>query len=182
MVATSVGLDSLPWFPLITKSAVHRFVCLLGPFHPKSRGWVKLRSADPMDTPKVFYNIYDEPEDLNSMVRGMLQAREIYAQEPQKSLMEEELVPGNQIDTEKAMRAFLRQATRIGQHPVGTCAIGQGPDAVVDPELRVRGVEGLRVADASVMPLLTGGNTNIPCIMIGEKAADLIQGRERIQF
>lgn len=178
MVATSIGLDADLWFPGLTAPPVHRFVCLLGPLHPRSRGWIKLRSPDPNDPPRIFYNVYGDPEDLDEMIRGIVAARKIYAEQPQRGLMDMELTPGEDVRGETELRAYARQVTDVGQHPVGSCSMGTGPDAVVDAELRVRGVEGLRVADASVMPLVTGGNTNVPTIMIGEKAADLLRGRK----
>lgn len=177
IVATSIGLDADLWFPRPGRPAAHRFVCLLGPLHPRSRGWIKLRSRDPAEPPRIFYNVYDDPEDLEEMVRGIVAARKIYAQEPQRSLMGSEMLPGAAVGSEDELRAFARQVTNLGQHPVGSCSMGTGPDAVVDAQLRVRGVQGLRVADASVMPLIPGGNTNVPTIMIGEKAADLLRGR-----
>jgi choline dehydrogenase len=176
LVPSSLGLDADLWFPGLTPAPAHRFVCLLGPLHPRSRGWIKLRSPNPADPPRVFYNVYGDPEDLEEMVRGIVAARNIYAQDPQRSLLQAEQLPGEAICTEDELRAFAKQVTDVGQHPVGSCSMGGGPDAVVDGQLRVRGVDGLRVADASVMPLVTGGNTNVPTIMIGEKAADLLKG------
>ena len=92
-------------------------------------------------------------------------------------LLASERTPGIGVDSDEELDAFIRANCYCAQHPVGTCAMGMGPRSVVDPELRVIGVEGLRVVDASVMPTVPGGNTNLPCIMIGEKAADLIRGR-----
>ncbi len=85
-----------------------------------------------------------------------------------------EAFPGSKLDTDQALDAYIRQTITIGQHPTSTCKMGVGDDAVVDPDLKVRGIAGLRIADASVMPTLIGGHTNAPSIMIGEKAADLI--------
>ena len=103
--------------------------------------------------------------------------REIAATEPLASVRGRQLVPAEEVETDDEIEAFLRRETELLYHPVGTCRMGSDETAVVDPELRVRGVEGLRVADASVMPVITGGNTNAPTMMIGEKAADLIRGR-----
>jgi choline dehydrogenase len=178
IVATSIGLDADLWFPGLTPRPVHRFVSLLGPLHPKSKGWIKLRSPDPIDPPRIFYNVFGDEDDLDGMVRGIVAARKIYGEQPQRDLMECELTPGENVRSEAELRAYATQVTNLGQHPVGTCAMGMDSHAVVDAELRVRGIENLRIADASVMPLVTGGNTNVPTIMIGEKAADLLRGRK----
>ncbi len=104
-------------------------------------------------------------------------AREIMDTAPLRAVRGRELFPGDGAETDEDLHADLRKRIELLYHPVGTCRIGAGDEAVVDPELRVHGVEGLRVADASVMPLIPGGNTNAPTIMIGERAADLIRGR-----
>jgi choline dehydrogenase len=177
LVATSIGLDADLWFPVLTAPPVHRFVCIVGPLHPESRGWVKLRSADPLDLPRIRYNLFDVPTDLAATVRGIIAAREIYAQPSQARFIDRELQPGGEAKSDAALAEYCRRSVGLGQHPVGTCAMGTGADAVVDAELRVRGIDALRVADASIMPLVPGGNTNVPTVMVGEKAADLIRGR-----
>ena len=113
--------------------------------------------------------------DLDALRAGCRQALEIAAQRPFAELLDRPLAP---MGDEQELDDYIRRYTQTLFHPVGTCAMGTGPEAVVDAELRVSGVEGLRVADASVMPRITRGNTNAPSIMIGEKAADLIRGRE----
>ena len=140
---------------------------------PKSRGRVWLRSADPADKPGILTNTLAEPDDVRSLLAGMELAREIGGQEPLASKVVRELKPGPGADLE----ADLRRRVHLIYHPVGTCRMGRDERAVVDPELRVRGLEALRVVDASVMPLIPGGNTNAPTIMVAEKAADLIRGR-----
>ena len=107
----------------------------------------------------------------------MRAARRIYHTPPQAALTGVEVTPGEQLQTDDELDAYLRATTYICMHPVGTCAMGTGPMAVVDPELRVKGVQGLRVVDASVMPTVPGANTNAPTMMIAERAADLIKGR-----
>jgi len=144
---------------------------------PASRGSVTLRSADPTAKPRILTNSLTEPEDVASMVAGMELAREIAAQEPMRSTVVRELKPGPSVSTRDDLEAALRERVELIYHPVGTCRMGTDEDAVVDPALRVRGLEGLRVVDASVMPVITGGNTNAPTIMIAERAADLIRGR-----
>jgi choline dehydrogenase len=142
---------------------------------PKSRGHLRLRSADPDAKPVLVGNHLAEPEDLESLVAGIKLAHEIAATEPLASVRGRWLVPADPVETDAEIEAFAREEAELLYHPVGTCKMGTGDDAVVDPQLRVRGVEGLRVADASIMPVITGGNTNAPAIMIGEKAADLIR-------
>nr|HMS62567.1 GMC oxidoreductase [Solirubrobacteraceae bacterium] len=123
--------------------------------------------------PRILTNSLTEPEDVASMVAGMKLGREIVAQFG--PVAGREIFPGSGAVTDDDIEADLRRRMELLYHPVGTCRIGSDELAVVDPQLRVRGVEGLRVADASVMPVIPGGNTNAPAIMVGEKAADLIR-------
>ncbi len=141
---------------------------------PKSRGRLWIESADPADPPKFLTSMLSESEDVEALVTGVEIARDIVAHEPLASLLGEELLPGPAIEDREAIEDDLRQRVETLYHPVGTCRMGSDERAVVDPELRVNGIDGLRVADASIMPLIPGGNTNAPSIMIGEKAADLI--------
>ena len=146
---------------------------------PKARGELTLRSADPAAKPKLIGNHLVEDADIAAMVAGMKVARELAATEPLAAAVGREIYPGPAVGTsDDELAADARRRTELLYHPVGTCAMGAGADAVVDPELRVRGVEGLRVADASVMPQITRGNTHAPTVMIAEKAADLILGNE----
>jgi choline dehydrogenase len=142
-----------------------------------SRGQVRLRSADPADPPRIRFNLFKERSDVERMVRGIRAAREIYSQPSLSQYHSGEVEPESNLRSDAALAAYVRRVGAITQHPVGTCKMGTGTDAVVDGELRVRGVEGLRVIDASVMPNVPGGNTNAPTIMIAEKGADLIRGR-----
>lgn len=167
------------WWPAITRPPVYSFSVRIGTLHPKSRGWVKLRSSDPKDRPRILNNFYAEPEDMATLIRGIRISREIYRQQPMADMVEGELFPG-EADTDAELAEAIRQRGDHRSHPVGTCRMGNDTLAVVDPELRVRGLEGLRVVDASVMPELPSGNTNIPTIMIGEKAADIIRGRKTV--
>jgi choline dehydrogenase len=165
------------WVPGFTAAPVYCFNVRSGALHPESRGWVKLRSADPADPPRIQFNLLTAQADIDTMVRGVRACREIFGQEPLRSMIEREITPGAALQTTAELVEAIRMNGGHRSHPAGTCRMGTGVDAVVDAELRVRGVEGLRVADASVMPDLPSGNTNIPTIMIGEKAADLIRGR-----
>ena len=142
---------------------------------PRSRGWVRLRSADPWQKPRILTNSLSDPEDVSALLAGMRIAREIVAAEPLRSVVRRELFPGPGHADDADLEADLRRRVELLYHPVGTCRMGTDDTAVVDERLRVRGVENLRVADASIMPLIPGGNTNAPVIMIGERAADLIR-------
>jgi len=136
---------------------------------PHSKGTLKLRSTNPNDTPIIDANSFDKPEDLERLVEGIAKSREIAAQEPLKSLIISETSPGTDDVVD-----VIRRKCGFAWHPVGTCKMGVGDGVVVDPQLRVRGTEKLRVADASIMPDVCSGNTNWTSIMIGAKAAELI--------
>ncbi|HEV7163873.1 MAG TPA: choline dehydrogenase [Gammaproteobacteria bacterium] len=145
--------------------------CIL---RPKSRGTVKLASADPMTHPAIDPRYLSEPEDLDVLVKGFKLARAILNAPAFAPYRRSEMFTEG-VESEEAIRAAIRARADTIYHPAGTCRMGPGPDAVVDSELRVHGVEGLRVVDASVMPTLIAGNTNAPTIMIAEKAADLMR-------
>lgn len=144
---------------------------------PKARGRLWLRSSDPSDKPRILTNSLAEPEDVDSLIAGMELAREIAGSEPMRSQLVKELKPGPELSDRAGLEEDLRRRLMLIYHPVGTCRMGRGEDAVVDPELRVRGIDGLRVVDASVFPIIPGGNTNAPTIMVAERASDLIRGR-----
>ena len=177
LMCNPVRMDADLWFPGLTKVLEHHFQVGVVLLHPHSRGRVTLRSASPLDPPKIFMNIMKEPAEFEIMRRGIREARRIYRTGPQGELTGKEIVPGVEADSDEALDAFIRRACSVTQHPVGTCSMGMGAEAVVDPQLRVIGVEGLRVADASIMPTVPGANTNASAIMIGEKASDLILGK-----
>jgi choline dehydrogenase-like flavoprotein len=139
---------------------------------------VWLRSADPTAKPRIITNTLSAPDDLESMVAGMQLAREIAAQAPLREIVLKELKPGPAVVDRTELEADLRRRLMLIYHPVGTARMSDTrEDAVVDSQLRVHGMDGLRVVDASVMPTIPGGNTNAPTIMIAERAADLIRGR-----
>ncbi|WP_276261430.1 GMC family oxidoreductase [Haloglomus litoreum] len=142
---------------------------------PKSRGEIRLASADPFDDPVIDPNYLDEEADMDALVEGIRRAREIVQAEPFDEVRGDEVWPGEDRTTDEELAEHVRETSHTVYHPVGTCRMGSGDDAVVDDELRVHGVDGLRVVDASIMPTLTGGNTNAPTIAIAERAADLIQ-------
>jgi choline dehydrogenase len=147
---------------------------------PQARGRVWLRSADPRAKPRILTNSLSAHDDVASLVAGMELAREIAAQQPVDEIAIRELKPGAAAADRGALEADLRRRLMLIYHPVGTCRMsdGGGENAVVDSRLRVHGIDGLRVVDASVMPVITGGNTNAPTTMIAERASDLMRGRE----
>lgn len=149
---------------------------LVGAVATGSRGRVVLRSADPMRRPLVDPNYLAVDSDLNILVRGVQMAREIAACGPLAGLVAGERAPGEGVADEELLRDWVRSSLGTMFHPVGTCAMGGSADAVCDPQLRVRGIDGLRVVDASVMPAAPRGNTNAPTIAVAECAADLIRG------
>ena len=146
-------------------------VCQL---RPKSRGHIGLRSADPKDPPRIHANYLSHAEDSETMVRAVRLARSIFAAAPFQPHNGGEVAPGPGVETDEQILEFIRQNAETIYHPVGSCKMGNDRMAVVDERLRVHGVEGLRIADASIMPTLIGGNTNAPSMVIGEKAAAMI--------
>jgi choline dehydrogenase len=138
---------------------------------------VRLRSADPAWAPAIDAGYLTDERDVEALVTGVQKAREIAATGPLAAVLAEEWSPGGTVHTREDLRRSVRQTLESLYHPVGSCRMGTGEDVVVDPELRVRGVDGLRVVDASVMPTLIRGNTNAPTMLIAERAADLILGR-----
>jgi choline dehydrogenase len=138
-----------------------------------------LRSARASDAPRISFNLCAERSDVDRAIRGLKAIRDIYRREPLAGLIAGEILPGANIDSDADLERFVRATAAITQHAVGTCKMGieRDNDAVVDAALKVRGVDALRVIDASIMPEVPGGNTNAPTIMIAEKGADLIRGR-----
>ncbi|WP_109477814.1 GMC family oxidoreductase N-terminal domain-containing protein [Paraburkholderia sp. C35] len=143
---------------------------------PRSRGSVTLHSADPLDAPVIDPAYIRDPYDLKVAVEGIRQSREIMSQTALRKYIKAEHFPGSSVRTQADYEAYAQQYGRTGYHPVGTCKMGVDAMSVVDPQLRVHGIDGLRVADSSVMPRIVSSNTNAPTLMIAEKAADLIRG------
>ena len=133
-----------------------------------------MASADPLDEPVIKANYLSVPSDLDALVSGVKVARRIFDTESFRSILGEEFEASRDAKTDDELEDFVRQHAETIYHPVGTCKMGHDDMAVVDASLRVRGLEALRVVDASVMPTLIGGNTNAPTIMIAEKASDMI--------
>jgi choline dehydrogenase len=140
----------------------------------ESTGSVHVKSADPAEPPAIRFNFLSARADRDGLLAAIRKGRELMATSPLKELTGEEIAPGANLSTDEEILDWVRNNAETTYHPVGTCKMGADPMAVVDHELRVHGLQGLRVADASIMPTLTSGNTNAPCIMIGEKCAEMV--------
>lgn len=162
------------------KAKTHGFQAHVGPMRSKSRGWVKLASSDPRQAPRVCFNYMSHPDDWAEMRACVRLTREIFSQHAFDDYRGAELLPGAKVQTDDEIDEFVKRKVESAYHPCGTCKMGDAHDplAVVDPETRVIGLEALRVVDTSIMPRVTTGNLNAPAIMIGEKASDMILGRD----
>jgi choline dehydrogenase len=150
----------------------HGFTVHACALRPRSRGHLSLRSARPGDPPQIHARYLSDTRDLDILLEGIRVSREIIRSAPFAPFRGPEIFPGEAVTTRRDIEDVVRRKAETIYHPVGTCRMGNDPQAVVDSRLRVRGLEGIRVADASIMPLLIGGNTNAPTILIAEKAAD----------
>lgn len=164
-----------PWFPLIAARGPNRFGCSIILLHPESRGRVWLASPDPVASLRIAPNFLASPNDRRLLREAIRLGRRILADRAFDRSRGAEVLPGEGTVTDEALDRYLEQNVSTAHHPIGTCRMGSDGASVVDPSLRVRGVERLRVVDASVMPDLTSGNTNAPTLMIAEKAADMIR-------
>ncbi len=164
---TESGAPEIDPYPAFTASAIQ--------LRPESTGTVQLRSSDPCEQPLIHPNYLDVEEDIHSLLRGLRRVRDVLQQSPLKEMVDTEVDPGIHLQSEEELVEYIRNTATTVYHPAGTCKMGAGPEAVVDKNLNVHGLEGLRVIDASIMPNITSGNTNAPSIMIGEKGADLIK-------
>ena len=173
---SSVSMMAQPWFPGWRSSPGHHFTAVALQLRPHGRGEVTLRSKDPNDAPRIRLGLFQHEADKAAARRSFAFMRQFFATEPAASLASAELVPGPDVQTPDAIDAYIQGTIQTGMHPACTCAMGNGPMAVVDGALKVHGVEGLRVCDASAMPNIVSGNTNAPVIMMAEKAADIILG------
>ena len=156
----------------------HGFSMRVGPVNPESRGWIGLRSADPAAAPLIQPNYLQDDADCRTTIAGIRMVRDVVEQPAFAAYRGREIAPGADVRSDADLTRWLRAGAMTTFHPVGTCRMGTDPMAVVDARLAVHGIAGLRVADASVMPVIVSGNTNAPAIMIGEKAAEFIQGVE----
>lgn len=148
----------------------------LGQIRPRSRGYVELYSSDPLNPPRIVPNYFSDPYDIEALVDGCMVGEEIMSQDVFKPFIARRHVPDGAQRTREEMKEFCIQNAHAALHPSGTCRMGVDVQSVVGPDLKVHGIKGLRVADASIMPTLISGNPNSVCIMIGEKSADLIRG------
>ncbi len=155
----------------------HGFQAHVGPMRPTSRGELTLKSANPLEPPRILFNYMGTEQDRKEMRAAIRLTREIFAQSAFDRFRDEELSPGVQVQTDAEIDAHIRQSAETAYHPAGTCRMGTDPMAVTDGQGRVHGVRGLRVVDASLMPQITSGNLNSPTIMMAEKLADAVRGR-----
>ncbi|MFL4986512.1 MAG: GMC family oxidoreductase [Xanthobacteraceae bacterium] len=165
------------WFPLLKPAYVDGFGIRPALLHPDSRGHVRLRSADPREAPRIVGNFFSGSDDLPRLRDGFKRARDVAYQKPLDPYRGVETAPGPDVKTDAEIEAWIRATAITAHHPCGTCAMALGPDSVLDPELRVRGIDGLRVVDASAMPDLVSAHINACVLMMAEKASDLIRGK-----
>src|SRR5690606_8959774 len=175
LVFLPVRLDAKLWFPLAGKRQEHVFSVMVMQLHPESRGTVQLVSSDPFAKPRIDLNLLSTSNDFADIRGGIAATRSIFSAEPLASMVREELAPGTAVQSDADQDEFIRNNLKITQHPAGTCRMGNDPLSVVDSNLKVRGIEGLRVVDASIMPTVPGANINAAVIMVAEKASDLIR-------
>ena len=185
-VRSREGLEApdllLGWVPMLTEpgpkgpkiSRESGVTCYAHPMRPESKGHIHITSSDPRSPPAINFNFLSSPIDGELTARAVRIARAIMTAPSLARLRITEIAPGSSQTTDDEILDWVRRAAETTYHPVGTCKMGSDAMAVVDAQLRVHGVAGLRVADASIMPTLTSGNTNAPAIMIGEKAADMV--------
>jgi choline dehydrogenase len=156
------------------------FTMIAYQLRPESRGQIKLKSANPADPPAVYPNYLTTETDQRTIVAGLKLCRQLLANPHMQQFVQSEFLPGPAVQTDHQLLDFARQRGGTVYHPTSTCKMGNDPLAVVDPELRVHGIDGLRVADASIMPTVVSGNTNAATIMIGEKVADMARQKLRL--
>ena len=165
------------WLPGLKRAYADGYGIRPALLHPESRGEILLRSADPRDPVRIIYNFFTAPGDLPALRQGFKLARDVAYQTPLDPYRGTETAPGPGVKTDAEIDAWIRKTAITAHHPCGTCPMGTGADAVLDPELRLRGVERLRVVDASAMPDLVSAHINACVLMMAEKASDMIRGR-----
>jgi choline dehydrogenase len=173
-----VSFQARPWFPGIRRGAGHQFTAAAMQLRPFGRGNVTLRSADPLDKPCIRLGLLEDARDLEAARDMFAFIRRFFATAPLSSLIDHEVFPGTSVQSAADIDGYLRSTVQTGMHPTSTCSMGTDPaNSVVDAALKVHGLQGVRVCDASVMPRIVSGNTGAPAIMIAEKAADMLLGR-----
>ena len=175
--ATDVRL----WYPVIRPARPDGFAIRPALLHPDSRGEVLLRSGDARDPMRIVYNFFSAPKDLPKLREGFRLARHIAYQKPLDRFRGAETAPGPSVESDAEIDAYIRKTAITAHHPAATCPMGSDPDAVLDPQMRVRGVERLRVVDASAMPDLVSAHLNAAVLMMAEKAADMIGGKPPLE-
>ncbi|HLQ93909.1 MAG TPA: GMC family oxidoreductase N-terminal domain-containing protein [Xanthobacteraceae bacterium] len=169
------------WFPLVYPAFRDGFGIRPTLLHPDSRGEVTLRSRDPHDPPRIRYNFFSAPNDLPTLVHGFKMARQMVHHKALDLYRGREIGPGDKVQSDTEIEAWLRNTVITAHHPCGTCPMGSTPDTVLDPEMRVRGIERLRVVDASAMPDLVSAHINACVLMMAERASDIIRGRRPLE-
>src|SRR5207245_4079265 len=163
------------WFPLIRAAYIDGYGIRPTLLHPDSRGEILLRSSDPREPPRIVYKFFSSPDDLPRLRQGVKRARDVAYQKPMAPYRGAETAPGDKVKSDAEIDAWIRNTTITAHHPCGTCAMGIGPDTVTDPQLRVHGIEHLRVVDASVMPARISADINSCVLMLATNAADPIR-------
>jgi choline dehydrogenase-like flavoprotein len=183
LLLTNASLPAWPWFPGVRRPFVDGFACRTVMLHPRSRGEVRLASADPLVAPRIDQHFLSDADDWRVVRASVRSVREIVRQPALTRFAGRETLPGAELTSDGALDDFIRKTAITVHHPAGTCRMGPSNDplAVTDDEGRVFGVRGLRVVDASLMPDLTSGNINAPVIMIAEKIADRVRGRPALE-
>jgi len=177
-----IAFVHVPFNIIIGQGHPNSISILPGVVRPMSRGWIKLASANPLDKPLVNPNYLGAKADLERLVQGVKIARQIFGTQAFSGWIKQELLPGPDVQTDQQLHAFVRDNADSYHHQAGSCKMGSDNMAVVDPELRVHGVEGLRVVDASVMPTVPSGNCHTGILMIAEKASDLVKRAYRLSI
>src|SRR6516164_1913245 len=177
LIFAALARDSALWWPGQARKQTFALQCSISIQHPEALGQLTLRSSNPGDPPRILLNLFGAQSDIDTAIRGLRLARDVYGRVPLRDLIKREVLPGSAAMSDAALTEHVRRTAATTQHPCGTCRMGKDASAVVDGALRVRGVEALRVVDASVMPTIPGGHINAPTIMIADKAADMIRGR-----
>ena len=170
-------LDPRPWFPVVTPAYEDAFGINPVLLHPRSQGEVTLRSADPAEPVRIVHNFLADRADLATLREGFRLAQDVAHQPPMDVFRGRALAPGTELKTDTEIDDWIRNTVITVNHPLGTCAMGRGSDAVLNPDLRVRGVEALRVVDAAALPDMPSAHINAMVMMLAERASDLIRGR-----
>ena len=162
-------------------SLLQAFAIHVDQLRPRSRGQVTLKSANPSDKPLMTFNYLQDPQDLRELVNGVKKARELISQPSFDEFRGIEMIPGPEVKSDSDIEKWVREAAETDYHPSCTCAMGQSDMSVVDDQMKVHGIEKLRVVDASVMPQIVSGNLNAPTQMIAARAADMILGNPQLK-